>query len=1009
MDLNRVAANLPQNLLAPEELKKATREQLMGVYAALGLEDVRNRLDRDYVQQLLERTVFLGRALLPEDYARVFQRLCWKPEAASGFTAELNEGVRRLSCNFSHKQIAVILRAYASLGSRSLGTITELVKTFNKNVGDAEVWQLREVASALSTLRVPVTGHVESFYKSAVAHLPKHLKELHGDDIGIFLNAFSRQRVSHNEVLHFVDAHASRVIAEASHRNVALIANAFARAERHSQRLLQAVSERLHAEMKFIAERHGGTSSMEVVTPYIGANAVDSRVTSAPGVSGAVAANPRDTPEAQPTPDLQGPPVANNVTPLKIIDVAMIFNAFTKLEDDATKLLNAYIPWLNQHVDSEAPTLSLVLICHAYSRAGLSNRELFTRIAHVLVQRVNALNCQQLGLVAASFARAGQHVPLLFLRLADEVIYRGTVALKFKRYYFDFQSLEHLMQAFSRVGFRDQRVYCVLTTLLKRRLSTARPDEMSGDMIASMLTSMAPRKVDAFVPFITEAIVRTRDSTAYSTTALCRVLSALAKMKVSHAKIMDSLLKEVQDRVNEFQIPVLISTLKALAKLKRYSLALVRDVLKRCSLHLAHLTTLDIANLLSALSEFGFRNVSFLQKLAMCIKHRMNEFDRHQLYMIFTRLALLRTSDAELYKELLPRLLGHQHDFTEAQLADICVCYVYLLVHFDYLQRELHLQRVVRGAADHRRQQPPLEREDGQLKREPSSSTGHLASPAAGDWTHPALVPRVPYRMPDPATNVLPYGFKDHIVDAMLSHLGSKLDVATIFKVQTVHLYLKHIRPDIHSRMSSRALDVLRKCSAVKFALAEYMLTSSSVHREVSHFLNLMGVCHRNEVQFGPYLIDVVPETSLTPRVAIEYDGPTHFYAETTMRTAKSILKHEVTAFSTGHSAQILENSGWQVIHIPHQEWAQLVSAKQKIIYLDRVRCVYPRRKESADRKLYEGRAASTTTPLASRPPGAVQARHFSSGTHKKSRATSDALQLCNGGAATYSRSTSRY
>ncbi|GBE60936.1 RAP, putative [Babesia ovata] len=1001
-------------LLPPQELQKATREQLMTVYGVLGVEDSRERLDQDYVQRLLERTVALGRALLPADYAKIFMTLRWVPTAASGFTSELNEGVRRLGANFSTREIALILRAYASLASRSLITITELVKTFNRHIGEADVWHVREVASALATLRVPVTGPVEIFYKRAVALVPKHIAGMPADDIGIFLNSFARQRVSQDELLHFADAHADRLISEASHRNVALIANSFARVERHSRRLLQAVEGRLHRELeKYWADKRSTETSMEVLQPYVGPSL---------GRSTSPALDPvyeydtddvsvRDLEHQLPTTP-QAAATTVSEAPLKLIDVAMIFNAFIKLEEDCTKLLNAFIPWLNNHIDSESPTLSLVLLCHAYSRAGINNRELFMRMAQVILQRVNTLNCQQLGLVAVSYAKAGQHVPLLFLRLADEVIYRGTVALKFKRYNFDFQSLEHLMQAFSRVGFKDQRLYVVLTTLLKRQLRAAGSEEINGEMIASMLTSMAPRRVEAFVPFITDAIVRTRDKTAYSTSALCRVLNAFVKLKVSHSKIMDSMLKEVKDRVNEFQIPVLINTLKALAKLKRYNLVLVKDSIKRCSLHLVHLTTHDITNMLSALNgmplcfptklraDFGFRNTSFLQKLAMCIKHRIADFDRNQLHMIFSRLAMLRTSDADLYRQLFPLLLKHQHDFSEVQLADISVSYIYVLVHFDYLQRELHLQKAARHESEYQLQsmqhreisqgpghQPvSLQKDDSEPVTDPSdsrlaedysdNSVGMRANGAhrnAGE-EHPSALnpadggPHAPYRMPDPATNVLPYGFTDGILDAMLSHLGSKLDVATVFKVQTVHLYLKHIRRDIYDKLSAKTLEVLRKCSAVRFALAEYMLTSSSAHKEVSHLLNLMGVFHRNEVQFGPYLIDIVPETGPARRVAIEYDGPAHFYAETTMRTAKSILKHE-----------ILNSAGWQVIHVPHQEWAQLggfqvgkdacntVSTKQKMIYLDRIR------------RLYEVSPLPAARPLLTTGPVVTQARHFSS------------------------------
>ncbi|ORM41828.1 uncharacterized protein BXIN_0634 [Babesia sp. Xinjiang] len=950
-----------QNLITLEEMRNATREGVMAVYGALESEDVRSRLDQDYLQGLLERTLELRRAFLPEDYARIYLRLKSLPKAASGFTSELNEGVRRLSGNFNKKQIAIILKAYSSLNSRSLGTIDELLRTFNRGIHEAEVWQLRDVASALATLRVPLKEHVETFYKSAVAQLPKHLKGITGDDIGVFLNAFSRQGVSHDEVLHFVDSHAQRLIKEASFRNVALIANTFAKAERHSRAVINAVAERLHVEVA----KNIGTTSIEVISRMDANETNGSKGTTGVSRMLEVATVPQDEEKVPQN-------VLSRDHPLNVIDVAMIFNAFTKLEEHSLKLLNAYIPWLNHHINAETPTLSLVLLCHAYSRAGVNNRDLYMRMAQILLQRVNTLNCQQLGVVALSYAKAGQNIPLLFLRLADEVIYRGTVALKFKRYDFDFQSLEQLMQAFSRVGFRDHRVYHVLTTLLKRRLRTAGAEELNGDMIASILTSMAPHKVDAFVPFITDAIVRTREATAYSTSAICRLLIAFGKLKIAHGKITESMMKEVKDRVNEFQIPVLINALKALAKLNKYNLTLVKESLKRCSMHLVHLTTQDIANLLSALSDFGFRNVNFLEKLVMCIKHRMEDFNRHQLHIIFSRLSMLRTSDAEVYRQLLPRLMLHQHEFNELELADVSVGYIYVLVHFDYLQREMHLQRMAHSIAEARKQQQMMQDQAmaGYVNRGDDETCEHNMQHSDGSQRLELLPPNEETmaggthnrRMPDPATNLAGYGFKDSILDAMLSHLGTKLDVGTIFKVQTVHLYLKHIRPDIYSKLSVKAVEALQKCSSVKFALAEYMLTSSSAHREVSHFFNLIGVCHRNEVQFGPYLVDIVPETSSSRKVAIEYDGPTHFYSETTMRTAKSILKHE-----------ILESAGWHVIHIPHQEWAQLVSAKQKIIYLDLLR------------KQYQDRYASSTVPL-QLSASTVQSRPFSSALIRKRR-----------------------
>eukprot|EP00371_Babesia_bovis_P003493 XP_001612140.1 hypothetical protein [Babesia bovis T2Bo] len=403
------------------------------------------------------------------------------------------------------------------------------------------------------------------------------------DDIGLMLNAFTRQKHNCEEILHYVDAHAKRLLSECSFRTTALVANAFAKSERHSRVLIETISNRLKQEVeKYTLNKRNTTGSIDVIGTAL-----------TEGQSGS---------ELESNVQIQAISTSRQEKQFNIIDVAMIFNAFAKMEEHPLELLNAYIPWLMDHIQSETPTLSLVLLCHAYSRSGVVNKDLYIKMAHVLIQRVNALNCQQLGIVALAYAKTKQSIPILFFRIADEVIYRGTVALKFKRYHFDFQSLEQLSQAFTRVGFQDQRVYIVLTTLLKRRLKTAGTDEIDGDLIASTLTSMAPHHVEAFKTFITDAIMRTKDTTAYSTGAICRVLSAFGKLKIAHKSITEAMLNQAKDRVNEFQIPVLINTLKALAKLNKYNLNLIKESLKRCSMHLVHLSTIDIANLLSALS-----------------------------------------------------------------------------------------------------------------------------------------------------------------------------------------------------------------------------------------------------------------------------------------------------------------------------------------------------------------------------------------------------------------------
>ena len=59
--------------------------------------------------------------------------------------------------------------------------------------------------------------------------------------------------------------------------------------------------------------------------------------------------------------------------------------------------------------------------------------------------------------------------------------------------------------------------------------------------------------------------------------------------------------------------------------------------------------------------------------------------------------------------------------------------------------------------------------------------------------------------------------------------------------------------------------------------------------------------------------------SSMSRPVAIEVDGPSHFYINSTKYTAYSKLKH-----------RILSRMGYRVIHIPFFEWNKLSSVQDK-------------------------------------------------------------------------------
>ncbi|SBS94646.1 conserved Plasmodium protein, unknown function, partial [Plasmodium ovale curtisi] len=147
------------------------------------------------------------------------------------------------------------------------------------------------------------------------------------------------------------------------------------------------------------------------------------------------------------------------------------------------------------------------------------------------------------------------------------------------------------------------------------------------------------------------------------------------------------------------------------------------------------------------------------------------------------------------------------------------------------------------------------------------------------------------------------------------------------------------------------------------------------MHRNISRYLNAVGVKHKSEVIFGPYQLDIVVdflqndiknrfnlnfndeineenhsnynviykrkglenevvvkkeykekynviEKLLTKNIVVEVDGISHFYKESYSRTLNSIIKN-----------YILKKFGWNIIHIPYQEWNQCYNFKTKLLY----------------------------------------------------------------------------
>lgn len=812
-----------EKLLEAHEIKTATRKKLLEVYDVLKDSNIRSALDTSYYNALIEQTSNINLTLIPEDYPKIFMALRNFPNIIPEYLQVLNCRIQELHGHFTSRQISSLVKSYVFIRSRPVKTIHCLTETFCNKFDTAEISHIRDLVSSLATLRIQNQGVIEKLHNMVVPILPERFKRMDPNDIAVLVNSFSRQGVNQSELMHFIEMNSGKIVSKSSPKSIALIINAFAKNNRFSNNLLLDISH------KFSKIMNGSIAGENI------------------GI--------------------------DNESKVNIIDIAMTFNAFVKLEFFDEQLLNRYIQLLMKELNMETPILTLVLIAHAYSQCGIKSEELFSKIAHLSINKLNRFNCQQMGVVSLSFAKIGYAPRLFFCRIADEVIYRGTIGLNHKRYSFDLQSLDQLTQAFSRIGFKDKRIYAVLTKLLKQRFKETNGEELNGEMVASLLTSISYNRVDEFVPFITNAIEKIQTSSAYSTLAISKILSAFHKLKIKNGKLVDIFMKEARDRVNQFSPSALITAVCALSKLKCYDSLLIKETIKRVTLHLAELSTYDISKMVTVIANFGYRNVSFIKRISVCIHYKIDDFSKQQLHNIFSKLTILRTSDLDLLLSLIDKILVNQHEFNEFELGEICISYIYLLMHFDCLNKEI------------------LQTKDRDI---------------------------VQYVIPETY---------DTLLDTLLGHCGHKLDVSTIFKMKIIYLYLTLLKPGKYDKLSLKSKELLQKCDAITFSLAEYLLTSSPAHRELSHYLNLIGVLHKNEVQCGPYLIDIVPEVNPGIKVAIEYDGPSHFYAETVMRNIKSITKHE-----------ILESMGWKVIHVPYQEWIQLVSDKQKIVYCNKLK-----------------------------------------------------------------------
>jgi hypothetical protein len=93
--------------------------------------------------------------------------------------------------------------------------------------------------------------------------------------------------------------------------------------------------------------------------------------------------------------------------------------------------------------------------------------------------------------------------------------------------------------------------------------------------------------------------------------------------------------------------------------------------------------------------------------------------------------------------------------------------------------------------------------------------------------------------------------------------------------------------------------------------------------------------------------------------IAIEVDGPSHFYVNTTKYTAYTKLKH-----------RLLTRMGYKVLHVPYFEWRKLRGAKERETYMKAKLQEEPSEwLDPDDEKYYRQGIEISDDPVSSKPP----------------------------------------
>lgn len=535
--------------------------------------------------------------------------------------------------------------------------------------------------------------------------------------------------------------------------------------------------------------------------------------------------------------------------------IALVLHGLAKSGHDDFRLFDEFGGFITSNITAfRGEPRATAMVLYAFGKCRVKNDALLQTLAELVKREMQSFDPHSLALTVYGFSklRFGADTDLWRL-FCDEVVYRGTIRRRSKKFKWSTVDLGMLAKGFSRAslsGEQKERVNHVLFQLIKK--ATTGSSDASAELLDG-LSRLCGEKDGSFEFWISKTVPqmlqRCTPMEIYS------IVSSVVNIDIKNRPLAESLL-EAAGRVTSADLRAKL--LFKLSKLDVFDESFVKTSCKIISAYLPSYSAQELIRILYAVSQFQYRDSVFVSRLTQALCHQFRSggsslIEDVDLSVLLTSTARLRVVDEVLY-DLVMRALFERSANTEFS------------------------------------------------ERMASNILFSLATAlASGDFSDE-------------------YSWIPSVTSVLLNRLGGDKNVSVegIRQLQIFDLVMQMKGIQISDPTVAQILSRIRNVDTFASNMPS-VEQSSATHREVSKYLNLVGLSHSNEVTMGPFSFDIyVPET----RNVIEIDGPHHFFRNSTLRTSSSVTKHKV-----------LKHLGYRIEHVPFQEWSQCTSELKKLVY----------------------------------------------------------------------------